>query len=95
MRDEPDTLLVSQVSGQTGNLIQNETDLVSLGVGDSGYGVLPDASRPSGFDTDRDGMPDAWETASSLDPSDGDDQNGDADGDGYTNLEEYLNSLVP
>jgi hypothetical protein len=95
LRDEPDTLLVEQVSGQTGNLIQNETDLVALGIGDSGYGVLPDAARPSGFDTDGDGMPDAWETANGLDPSDAADRNADADGDAYTNLEEYLNSLVP
>ena len=56
---------------------------------------LASASRPSNFDTDRDGMPDAWETANGLNPSNAADRNADADGDGYTNLEEYLNSLVP
>ncbi len=95
MRDQADTLLVSQVQSQTGILIQSEQDLVSLGVGDSGYGTLPSATRPAGFDTDRDGMPDAWETANGLNPNDATDRNGDADRDGYTNLEEYLNSLVP
>jgi len=94
-RDEPDTLLISQVSTQGGILIQNEADLVSLGVGDGGYGTLADATRPAGFDTDQDGMPDAWETANSLNPADAADRNGDTDGDAYTNLEEYLNSLVP
>lgn len=95
VRDEADTLLVSQVRNQTGILIQSEQDLVALGVGDRGYGTLGNSSRPAGFDTDRDGMPDAWETANSLDPNDPADGSRDADGDGYTNLEEYLNSLVP
>jgi hypothetical protein len=39
-------------------------------------------------------MPDAWEIANGLDPRDAADRNGDADGDGYTNLEEHLNGLV-
>jgi hypothetical protein len=95
MRDQADTLLISQVRGQTGILIQSEQDLVGLGVGDQGYGTLPSASRPAGFDTDQDGMPDAWETANGLNPANAADRNADADGDGYTNLEEYLNSLVP
>jgi len=94
-RDEPDTLLVSQVAAQTGILIQNEADLVSLGVGDGGYGTLADSTRPSGFDTDQDGMPDSWESDNGLNPADAADRNGDTDGDAYTNLEEYLNSLVP
>lgn len=41
-------------------------------------------------DGDADGMPDAWETANGFDPN-VDDSAGDADGDGYTNLEEFLN----
>jgi pectate lyase len=94
-RDQADALLVSQVEAQSGNLIQSEQDLVALGVGDSGYGTLAGATRPAGFDTDGDGMPDAWETANGFSASDANDRNGDADGDGYTNLEEYLNSLVP
>jgi hypothetical protein len=40
-------------------------------------------------------MPNAWENANGLDPQDPDDRNGDRDGDGYTNLEDYLHSLVP
>jgi hypothetical protein len=49
---------------------------------------------PARKDTDQDGMPDEWEIGMGLDPDDSDDRNGDNDGDGYTNLEEYLNSLV-
>lgn len=48
-----------------------------------------DAGRPCA-DGDEDGMPDVWERAHGLDPE-LDDSAGDADGDGYTNLEEYLN----
>jgi hypothetical protein len=39
-------------------------------------------------------MPDAWETANGFNPSSAADGTGDADGDGYTNLEEYLASLA-
>lgn len=45
-------------------------------------------------DSDHDGMPDNWETAHGLNPHDPSDANGDCNGDGYTNLEKYLNSLV-
>lgn len=48
--------------------------------------------RPPTYDSDRDGMADAWERARGLDPSRAD-HNGDDDGDGYTNLEEFLNSV--
>jgi hypothetical protein len=40
-------------------------------------------------------MPDEWETAGTLDPTDPSDGSVDPDGDGYTNLEHYLNSVVP
>jgi hypothetical protein len=38
-------------------------------------------------------MPDDWELVYCLDPSDPNDRNDDRNGDGYTNLEEYLNWL--
>lgn len=41
-------------------------------------------------DSDRDGMADAWEIANGLDPKNPADRNGDQDGDGWTNLEAYL-----
>jgi hypothetical protein len=40
-------------------------------------------------------MPGAWEKTHGLDPEDPADANGDADNDGYTNIEEYMNGLVP
>jgi hypothetical protein len=39
-------------------------------------------------------MPDAWEKARGLDPSQEADRNADDDADGYTNLEEYLAELA-
>jgi hypothetical protein len=94
VRDEVDQLLITQIRDQTGILIQSEQDLVAAGVGDAGYGSLPTAMRPVDFDTDGDGMPNDWETAHGFDPGNPADGNEDADADGYTNLEEYLNSFV-
>ncbi|MHC4121166.1 MAG: hypothetical protein ACYSWO_27080 [Planctomycetota bacterium] len=38
-------------------------------------------------------MPDEWEKRHGLDAADPADRNADADGDGYTNLEEYLSGV--
>ncbi|AUX28766.1 MULTISPECIES: polysaccharide lyase family 1 protein [Sorangium] len=90
-RDEADRYVLDELAslGKRGATISNES---SLGFA-NGVGALPGGSAPS--DADRDGMPDAWERARDLDPANADDRNGDRDGDGYTNLEEYLSSLVP
>lgn len=53
-------------------------------------------SRPAGFDSDKDGIPDEWEKANGLDPNDASDAltySLDAKG-YYTNIEVYANSLV-
>lgn len=50
----------------------------------------PIAKHPEGYDTDRDGIPDEWEIAKGLDPNKKD-HNEDPDGNGYTNIEEYIN----
>ncbi len=52
------------------------------------------ASRPADWDSDRDGMPDAWERARGLNAADPSDRNADDDGDQYTNLEEYLSAAA-
>lgn len=53
-------------------------------------------SRPADFDTDNDGIPDAWETANGLNPNDASDAlTYSLDEKGYyTNLDVYANSLV-
>ena len=76
-------------SGGNGHI--NKQDEAMYIDGTSGWPVLNSSEAP--VDTDGDGMPDEWETANGLDPND------PADGkilgeDGYSNLENYLNSLV-
>ena len=46
---------------------------------------------PLALDRDGDGMPDEWEARHGLDPADASDSSADRDGDGYTNIEEWLN----
>jgi hypothetical protein len=58
-----------------------------------GWPVL--TSSPAAPDRDHDGIADAWESTHGLDPTDPNDGPRDRDGDGYTNVEEYLNALVP
>ena len=85
------------VSGRAGiiDLIQNPSssdvnpELVA-------YPELQSESRPSDFDTDKDGMPDAWEEVNGLNKNsaaDGKTYTLDANG-WYTNVEVYLNSIV-
>ena len=47
------------------------------------------------LDTDGDGMPDGWESANNFNPNDPTDASQDADGDGFTNLGEYLAGTDP
>jgi len=47
------------------------------------------------LDDDGDGLPDGWETANGLDPTDPSDATGDPDGDGMTNLDELAQGTDP
>ncbi|HUP14388.1 MAG TPA: hypothetical protein VM187_19330, partial [Niastella sp.] len=60
----------------------------------SQVGGYPEYKGTSYKDKDNDGMPDSWETAHKLNPNDATDAVKDRDGDGYTNIEEYINSVV-
>ncbi|MCX6954991.1 MAG: pectate lyase [Verrucomicrobia bacterium] len=52
-------------------------------------------SLPAPVDTDHDGIPDDWEKAHGLNPADATDGPRATTPGGYTNLELYLNALVP
>jgi hypothetical protein len=65
-------------------------------------GIITDPRQMGGYpeykgeprvDTDGDGMPDDWEIANGLNPNDPSDANGDCTGDGYTNIEKYINGI--
>ena len=87
--DAVDKFLIDEIRsyGTLGKIIERESDNGIPGnVGTVNGGVAP-------TDTDRDGMPDAWETERGLNLNVADDK-GDDDADGYTNIEEYLSCLV-
>jgi hypothetical protein len=83
-RDTSDARVANQVRTQTGAIIDHESNV-------GGFPTLPAETRAANWDTDHDGMPDAWETERGLNPNLATDRNSDYDTDGYTNLEEYLN----
>ena len=56
-------------------------------------GGLPEYKGEAVVDSDGDGMPDAWEIANGLNPNDPADANMDCNGDGYTNIEKYINGI--
>jgi hypothetical protein len=49
---------------------------------------------PPPADSDLDGMPDYWEDGMGFNKNDYNDNTGDHDSDGYTNIEEYVNDLA-
>jgi uncharacterized repeat protein (TIGR02543 family) len=71
-------------NGSTNGLIDTQSDV-------GGWPFLNSTAPPA--DSDHDGMPDDWETANSLNLNDDSDRNTIGE-DGYTMLENYLNSLV-
>lgn len=83
-RDAVDRRVVRDTRNRTGGLIDSPAEV-------GGWPPLP-ATRPPA-DRDRDGMPNRWERARGLQPL-VDDSAGDHDGDGWTNVEEYINGLV-
>jgi len=65
-------------------------------VKDQGEYTLSSTAHPSGYDTDNDGMPDAWETANGLNPNDASDAKTYTldSKEFYTNLEVFANALI-
>nr|WP_168207563.1 fibronectin type III domain-containing protein [Microlunatus elymi] len=84
-RDTVDRRVTAGVQHQTGVIIDDENDV-------GGFPKLDPGTAPK--DTDRDGMPDAWELKHGLDPNDDQDRNADRNHNGYTELEDYLNQLA-
>ncbi|MCL5282535.1 MAG: pectate lyase [Planctomycetes bacterium] len=85
VRDAVDARIVDQVRQHKGAIIDSQAQV-------GGWPEYRQSLPPQ--DSDSDGMPDTWEAAHELDPQDPSDSSKDRDGDGYTNIEEYLNDLV-
>lgn len=85
-RDNADNYMIAELTslGTSGAHIFNESEI-------GGVGTI--ASALPLKDTDGDGIPDAWEEAMGTNPLVAD-NNGDLNGDGYTNLENYLNAIA-
>lgn len=93
-RDAQDARVVGEI--KAGNATYKGSKSQKYGMIDTpgdvgGYCTYNSLEAPA--DTDRDGMPDAWETAHGLDPNNAADRN-TKDEEGYTMLEVYLNDLV-
>ena len=88
-RDEVDAYMIDELLsvGTKGKIISSEMELPFKGPGKIKSGIPP-------LDTDRDGMPDAWEIANGLNPNDPKDGSIFDLSMQYTNVELYLNSLV-
>ncbi|MDI9879358.1 polysaccharide lyase [Flectobacillus longus] len=108
-RDAVDTRVIEQVrTGKitiTPNVKLPETQFKHRRLPIDSYknGIITDISQVGGYpeykgtpykDSDNDGMPDAWEIKNGLNPKDANDASKDRNKDGYTNIEEYLNSVV-
>ena len=100
-RDEIDARYMEEA--KTGTALYKGSITLSPGIIDkvsdvNGYteANFSTGTRPADFDTDKDGIPDAWELANGLNPNDGSDAlTYSLDGKGYyTNVEVYANSLV-
>ncbi len=85
-RDAADTRIANDVQTGGGSIIDWPADR-------GGHPALISQTRAAGWDTDKDGMPNSWETANGLNPNDASDRNRLTPG-GYSYLEAYLNSLV-
>ncbi|WAC13955.1 pectate lyase family protein [Dyadobacter pollutisoli] len=67
-------------------------------------GIITDVSQVGGYpeykgtpypDADNDGMPDDWENKVGLNPKDASDAQKDMSGDGYSNIEKFINGIDP
>ncbi len=86
VRDEVDERVIQSVRDRTGAFLKNNPSDVG------GWPELSTAAIPA--DEDEDGLPDQWELDLGLNPKDASDGQQDLDGDGWTNLEEYLHELA-
>lgn len=97
MLDEHDRRIIRETRAGTTSSIGSLTHtpgVINTQEDVGGWEEYPEVHRPLDWDTDGDGIPNAWEIGHGLNPADPADGARDRDGDGYTALEDYLASLV-
>lgn len=103
--ETPDAAVEAVLSGAGAGRVRDAVDArVIAGVRDRSARIIDSQSQVGGWpelaagapwvDGDGDGMPDDWERARGLDPANAADGPADRNGDGFTNLEDWLNELV-
>lgn len=90
-RDSIDTRIIEEV--RNGTAAYGNNGIITKPEDVDGWPALRSVEAP--LDSDDDGMPDDWETEFGLDANQAEDNSFDKDGDGYTNVEEYLNGTDP
>ncbi|GAA5508422.1 pectate lyase [Novipirellula caenicola] len=90
-RDSIDARISEEV--RKGVAMHGKNGIITTQQDVGGWPSLQSAAAPQ--DSDGDGMPDEWEKKYGLDANEADDNASDNDGDGYTNIEEYLNGTDP
>jgi len=108
-RDKVDARVVRFVRKGKAEYVEGDYQLPafarrSLDMDSYKLGIIYDPAQVGGYpsyrgepytDTDHDGMPDAWEKRYNLDPKDPSDAMKDCNGDGYANIEKFLNGINP
>jgi len=95
-RDTLDQRIINDVKNRTGRFIDVQGGFPHGTEYERTISAWPSlASKPSPADTDQDGMPDEWEKKNGLNASDATDAIKVKQGQSYTNIELYINSLVP
>lgn len=97
MLDDHDKRVIEEVRSGTTTYQGSKSGLPGLPDSQAdvgGWEEYPEIHRPKDWDTDADGMPNVWEVRNGFNPDDPADGPMDGDGDGYTNLEDYLNWLA-
>ncbi len=95
-RDTLDQRIINDVKNRTGKFIDVQGGFAH----GTDYELTVNAwpalkSKPAALDEDKDGIPDAWENKHGLNPADASDAAMNKLDTHYTNIEVYINSLLP
>ena len=86
-RDNVDKRVIRQLNTLSGKFIKHENEV-------GGFPILTSINRDQNFDMDKDGMSDKWEIQNNFSSPVESDSHQDHNGDGFTDLEDYLHYLT-